>query len=111
VSVSTLDSISEDKESLTDGDIDKDMAYAVHIDPNATLGDEAAVAALFAEDTEAVVILESIGTDQRAQTDPDSASKPTTAATTGERKLSTGAAPTAIQDRLVKAFCGDRGTQ
>ena len=93
---------------MTDGDIDKDMAYAVHIGPNATLGDKAAVAALFAEDTDGVGILEAIGTDQRAQTDPDGASKPTTAATTGERKFLIGAAPTAIQDRLVKAFCGDR---
>ena len=51
-SVHTFDSISENEESLPDGDFDKDMAYAVHIDPNAALGDEAAVAALFAEDTE-----------------------------------------------------------
>ena len=107
-SVATLDSISEDEESLTDGDIDKDMAYAVHIDPNATLGDEAAVAALFVEDTDEVGILEPTGTDRRDQTDPDGASKPTTAATTGEGKVMRGAAPTAIQDRLVKAFCGDR---
>ena len=58
-SVSTLDSISEDEESITDGDLDKDMAYAVHVDPNATLGDEAAVAALFAEYTDNVGILDS----------------------------------------------------
>ena len=51
-SVPTLDSISEDKESLTDGNFDKDMAYAVRINPKAPLGDEAAVAALLVEDTE-----------------------------------------------------------
>jgi hypothetical protein len=46
-----LNSISEDEESEYKQDFDKDLAYAVHADPNAHLGNEAALQALFAEDT------------------------------------------------------------
>ena len=97
-SVSTLDSIFENEASLTDSDFDKDMAYAAHINPHATLGDKAAVAALFAEDTDEVGILDSnAGTEHRTQTDPEGASKLTPAAKTGEGKIATGASlPNAI---------------
>ena len=89
------------------------MAYAVHINPNATLGDEAAVEALFAEDTDNVGILDTnAGTEHRTQTDSERVSKLTLADTTGEAKTATGASlPNAIQDRLIRAFCGaDRRT-
>ena len=49
-SVSSLDSISEDEESAYNEDFDKDLAYVFHVNPNAPLGNEAALQDLFMED-------------------------------------------------------------
>ena len=51
-SLSSLDSILEDEESEYNEDLDKDLAYAVQVDPTVLLGNEAALQALFAEDTD-----------------------------------------------------------
>jgi hypothetical protein len=51
-SVSSLDYISEDEESEYNDDLDKNLAYAVHVEPTAPLGNEAALQALCTEDTD-----------------------------------------------------------
>ena len=105
-SVSTLDSISEDEESINDeGDFDKDMAYAVQIDPDARLGDEAAVAALFAEDTDEPGILEpDAGKEHLSRKHPTIA--PPSKGTKASEK---GSPTTEKQARLTKADGADTG--
>ena len=51
-SVSSLDYISEDEESAYNKYFDNDLDYAVHVDPNESLENEAALQALSAEDTD-----------------------------------------------------------
>ena len=51
-SVSSLDSISEDEELEWNDELDKDLAYAFHVNPMDPMGDEAVLQALFAEDPE-----------------------------------------------------------
>ena len=72
------------------------MAYAVHIDPNASLGDESALAALFAEDTDEPGILDpNAGKEHRTQKDPMTAPHSTTATKT----IAMGSPPNAKQER------------
>ena len=68
VTVSSLGSILEDEETLSHGDIDKDMAYAVHINFDAHLGDDAAVVALFGDDTDEGILDKTEGREQRTLT-------------------------------------------
>ena len=86
------------------------MAYAVHINFNAPLGDEAAVAALFEDDTGDKGILDkSVGTKKRNPTQLDGPLQPKPA-DIRPGKIATGASTLKdLQERLAKAFCGTEG--
>ena len=75
-SVSSLGSISEEEETLSYSDIDKDMAYAVRINFDAPLGDDVAVVALFGDDTgEEGILDKSKGREKRYLTQLNGSSR------------------------------------
>ena len=91
------------------GDIDKDMAYAVHINFDAPLGDDAVVAALFGDDTDEGILDKSDGREKRTPTQIDGSAQPMPAKV-GQGKTMTGeSALTELQERLAKASCGTEG--
>jgi hypothetical protein len=95
----------EDEETLSHGDIDKDMAYAVRINFNAPLGDEAAVAALFGDDIGDEGILDKPAEMEKRNSTQLGGPIPPKPADIREGKIAIGASTlNAPQERVTKDF-------